>query len=84
MHGVPQVVSSSGYVSAVSAGVQCAVSVFEAAKARASQAEAPADRAPVTSRPASDSSPARAQSGPARGEPGNRRSRTCRPMGLED
>ena len=40
MHGVPQVVSSSGYVSAVSAGVQCAVSVFKAAKARASQAEA--------------------------------------------
>ena len=40
MHGVPQVVSSSGYVSAVSAGVQCAVPVFEAAEARAAQAEA--------------------------------------------
>jgi hypothetical protein len=40
MHGVPQVVSSSGYVGAVSAGVQCAVPVFEAAEARAAEAEA--------------------------------------------
>ena len=40
MHGVPQMVSSSGHGSAVSAGVQCAVPVFEAAEARAAQAEA--------------------------------------------
>jgi len=40
MHGVPQVVSPGGYVSAVSAGVQCVVPVFEAAEARAAQTEA--------------------------------------------
>lgn len=47
MHGVPQVVSSSGYGSAVSAGVQCAVSEFEAAEARPSQAEARALSVPT-------------------------------------
>jgi hypothetical protein len=47
MHRVPQVVSSGGYVSAVSAGVQCAVPVFEAAEAGAAQTEACAVSVPA-------------------------------------